>query len=125
MKKIILGVLTVSSILVVLFIFMNNNEARHNQVNAKNSTEVENIDKSDLRKQSEFTEAVSDKLKSKGYDSTGVIMSQDYGKKVNYIVLISKDEHNGEKSEKVIKQTFEEVAKSYDVKPFTVQLQEK
>ncbi len=106
---------------------MNKDETRHNQVNAENSTEIESVDKthSALRKQSEFVKAVSDKLKSKGYDSTGVIMSQDYGKKVNYIVLISKVEHKGEKSGKIIKQSFEEVAKLYDIKPFTVQLQQK
>ncbi|WP_079527862.1 hypothetical protein [Halobacillus hunanensis] len=127
MKKILLGVLAVSLILGVMFIFMSNDETGHNQVNAENSTEIESVDKthSDLRKQAEFTEAVSNRLNSKGYDSTGVIMSQDYGKKVNYIVLISKVEHKGKKSEKIIKQTFEEVAKLYDVKPFTVQLQQK
>ncbi|UOR12787.1 hypothetical protein [Halobacillus amylolyticus] len=127
MKKVLLGVLAVSSILVVIFFFMNKNETPQKQVNADDSTEVESVDKTqfDLRKQSEFVEEVAEKLESKGYSSTGLIMSQDYENGINYIVIISEAENKGKATKKDIQQTFEKVAKSYKLKPFTVQLQEK
>ncbi|EQB37337.1 MULTISPECIES: hypothetical protein [Virgibacillus] len=121
MKRILLGVLTVSSILVVIFNFMNNNGKPQSQVNANDSTEVKSVDIT----QSEFGEKVAEKLESKGYSSTGLIMSQDYEKRIKYIVVISETENKGKATKKDIQQTFEKVAKSYESKPFTVQLQEK
>ncbi|MYL40092.1 hypothetical protein [Virgibacillus salexigens] len=90
-------------------------------MNANDSTEVKSVDIT----QSEFGEKVAEKLESKGYSSTGLIMSQDYEKRIKYIVVISETENKGKATKKDIQQTFEKVAKSYESKPFTVQLQEK
>ncbi|GGJ62207.1 hypothetical protein [Virgibacillus salexigens] len=100
---------------------MNRNETQQNQVNAEDSTEIKSVD----WKQSEFVEEVAEKLESKGYSSTDLIMSQVYEKKIKYIVVISETENKGKATKKDIQQTFEKVAKSYESKPFTVQLQEK
>ncbi|WP_200411465.1 hypothetical protein [Virgibacillus salexigens] len=110
MKRILLRVLTVSLILVVIFTFMNNNGKPQSQVNANDSTEVKSVDIT----QSEFVEKVTEKLESKGYSSTGLIMSQDYEKRIKYIVVISETENKGKATKKDIQQTFEQVAKSYE-----------
>ncbi|WP_234448132.1 hypothetical protein, partial [Virgibacillus salexigens] len=96
-------VLTVSLILVVIFTFMNNNGKPQSQVNGNDSTEVKSVDIT----QSEFVGKVTEKLESKGYSSPGLIMSQDYEKRIKYIVVISETENKGKATKKDIQQTFE------------------
>lgn len=123
MKKVSIVILAATALFLIVFILMEYDNINE-QTNAQASTS-KNIDKKQVKEQYQFIQDVSKKLKQKGYKTVGTILSQEYKDRIEYVIPLSDEENKGNKTENDINKIFDEVSKSYKMKPFTVHIQNK